>query len=223
MLQAIIFDMDGVIVDTEYTEFMLQKEFIEKLKQHSRPITLEQQSETVGKSLNDIPEIIKKLSGTSLSLQQIRQQYRDFFHQVFSQVDFVSIFRQEIKHIIHFAKQNNIKLAVASSSPLTHIENILSTCGIKKDFDLIVSGEMFSASKPNPEIYQYTLNTLQVSAQNAIAIEDSYYGILAAKKAGLTVIAYEEKRMIVDQSQADYIAPDMNAILQLITQQNLLT
>lgn len=223
MLKAIIFDMDGVIVDTEYTEFMLQKEFIEKLKQHSRPITLEQQSETVGKSLNDIPEIIKKLSGTSLSLQQIRQQYRDFFRQIFSQVDFVSIFRQEIKHIIHFAKQNNIKLAVASSSPLTHIENILSTCGIKQDFDLIVSGEMFSASKPNPEIYQYTLNILQVSAQNAIAIEDSYYGILAAKKAGLTVIAYEEKRMIVDQSQADYIAPDMNAILQLITQQNLLT
>ena len=74
MLKAIIFDMDGVIVDTEYTEFMLQKEFIEKLKQHNRPITLEQQSETVGKSLNDIPEIIKKLSGTSLSLQQIRQQ-----------------------------------------------------------------------------------------------------------------------------------------------------
>ncbi len=68
---------------------------------------------------------------------------------------------------------------MASSSPLTHIENILSTCGIKQDFDLIVSGEMFSASKPNPEIYQYTL---QVSAQNAIAIEDSYYGILAAKK-----------------------------------------
>ena len=182
MLKAIIFDMDGVIVDTEYTEFMLQKEFIEKLKQHNRPITLEQQSETVGKSLNDIPEIIKKLSGTSLSLQQIRQQYRDFFHQIFSQVDFVSIFRQEIKNIIYFAKQNNIKLAVASSSPLTHIENILSTCGIKQDFDLIVSGEMFSASKPNPEIYQYTLNTLQVSAQNAIAIEDSYYGILAAKK-----------------------------------------
>lgn len=223
MLKAIIFDMDGVIVDTEYTEFMLQKGFIEKLKQHNRPITLEQQSETVGKSLNDIPEIIKKLSGTSLSLQQVRQQYRDFFHQIFSQVDFVSIFRQEIKNIIYFAKQNNIKLAVASSSPLTHIENILSTCGIKQDFDLIVSGEMFSASKPNPEIYQYTLNTLQVSAQNAIAIEDSYYGILAAKKAGLTVIAYEEKRMIVDQSQADYIAPDMNAILQLITQQNLLT
>ncbi|STY61579.1 Uncharacterised protein [Mannheimia haemolytica] len=51
MLQAIIFDMDGVIVDTEYLEFSLQKQFIEDIKEHSRPITLEQQSEVVGKCL----------------------------------------------------------------------------------------------------------------------------------------------------------------------------
>lgn len=59
MLQAIIFDMDGVIVDTEYLEFSLQKQFIEDIKEHSRPITLEQQSEVVGKCLKEIPVIIK--------------------------------------------------------------------------------------------------------------------------------------------------------------------
>ncbi len=51
MLQAIIFDMDGVIVDTEYVEFTLQKQFIADIQEHNRPITREQQSEVVGKSL----------------------------------------------------------------------------------------------------------------------------------------------------------------------------
>ncbi len=79
MLQAIIFDMDGVIVDTEYLEFSLQKQFIEDIKEHSRPITLEQQSEVVGKCLKEIPVIIKKLSESSLPIEEIRARYYAFF------------------------------------------------------------------------------------------------------------------------------------------------
>ena len=75
MLQAIIFDMDGVIVDTEYVEFTLQKQFIADIQEHNRLITLEQQSEVIGKSLREIPEIVKKLSGSSLPLTEIQTRY----------------------------------------------------------------------------------------------------------------------------------------------------
>lgn len=216
MLQAIIFDMDGVIVDTEYLEFSLQKQFIEELKTHTRPITLEQQSEVVGKCLKEIPVIIQKLSESTLPIEEIRTRYYAFFQNLFSTVDYLSIFRAEIRQIIQFAKQNQLKLAVASSSQKAHIETILTACGIKQEFDLIVSGEQFERSKPDPTIYRYTCTELGVKPENAVAIEDSYYGMLSAKTAGLTVIGYEEKRMLIDQSLADYIGKDMTEILSII-------
>ena len=216
MLQAIIFDMDGVIVDTEYVEFTLQKQFIADIQEHHRPITLEQQSEVVGKSLREIPEIVKKLSGSSLPLAEIQTRYQAFFNDLFSKVDYLSIFRSDIKQIIAFAKAHRIKLAVASSSALSHINNILTVCGVKDDFDLIVTGDDFARSKPDPAIYRYTLDTLGVCAEHAVAIEDSYYGMISAKGAGLTVIGYEEKRMIIDQSPADHMGKDMSEILAVI-------
>lgn len=216
LIQAIIFDMDGVIVDTEYLEFSLQKQFLENLKEHHRPITSEQQSEVVGKSLKEIPTVVKKLTYSSLPVEEIRERYNEFFQNLFGKVDFKTIFRADIWRIIHFAKQNNIKLAVASSSVKSHIDNILTVCEIKDEFDLIISGEQFERSKPDPTIYRYTCEKLGVKPENAVAIEDSYYGMLSAKTAGLTVIGYEEKRMLIDQSLADYMGRDMVEIFGIL-------
>ncbi|MBF0750560.1 MULTISPECIES: HAD family phosphatase [unclassified Pasteurella] len=216
MLQAIIFDMDGVIVDTEFLEYGLQTQFIESIKEHDRTLTPLEYSELVGKGLSDIPEIVKKLSGSSLPLEEIKQRYFDFFNQLFSKVDYPSIFRSDIQKIIDFAKQHHIKLAVASSSRLEHIQTILTKCGIIQHFDFIVSGEQFERSKPDPTIYRYTLKKLDVQAKNAVAIEDSFFGIQAAKSAGIPVIAYEEKRILIDQSEADYCGKDMIEISTII-------
>jgi Predicted phosphatase/phosphohexomutase len=78
MLQAIIFDMDGVIVDTEFLEYDLQAQFIDSIKEHNRTLTPLERSEVVGKGLAEIPEIVKKLSGSSFSLEEIKQRYFDF-------------------------------------------------------------------------------------------------------------------------------------------------
>lgn len=172
----------------------------------------------MGKGLAEIPEIVKKLSGSSLSLEEIKQRYFDFFKQLFATVDYLSIFRGDIHKIIDFAKQHGIKLAVVSISHLAHIQNILTQCDIIQYFDLIVSGEQFERSKPDPTIYRYTLEKLGVQAKNAVAIEDSFFGIQAAKAAGISVIAYEEKRMYIDQSNADYCGKNMNDILAIIRQ-----
>ena len=218
MLKAIIFDMDGVIVDTEFLEYDLQAQFIENIKEHDRTLTPLERSEVVGKGLSEIPAIVKKLSGSSLPLDEIKQRYFDFFKQLFSTVDYRSIFRADILEIIEFAKQNQIKLAVASSSRLEHIQNILTECGIIQHFDFIVSGEQFERSKPDPTIYNYTLEKLGVQPESAVAIEDSFFGIQAAQAAGIPVIAYEEKRMHIDQSQAEHCGKDMLEILAIIKQ-----
>lgn len=216
MLKAIIFDMDGVIVDTEYLEYSAQGQFIEQIKEHQQPITKEEHSQVVGLCLNEIPAVIKKLAKSQLPLEEVQTRYFEFFQNTFQHVDFLSIFRSDINAIIHFAKAHGIKLAVASSSQLSHIENILTQCGIKQAFDVIVSGLQFERSKPDPTIYHYTCQQLGVKPQEAVAIEDSYYGMLAAKRAGLRVIGYEETRMIVDQSLADYMGKNMLEILAVL-------
>ena len=218
MLQAIIFDMDGVIVDTEFLEYDLQAQFIESIKEHDRTLISLESAEVVGKGLSEIPEIVKKLSGSSLPLEEIKQRYFEFFKQLFSTADYRSIFRADIVKIIEFAKQNQIKLAVASSSRLEHIQNILTECGIIRDFDFIVSGEQFERSKPDPTIYRYTLEKLGVQAESAVAIEDSFFGIQAAQASNIPVIAYEEKRMHIDQSHAEHCGKNMLEILAIIKQ-----
>ena len=94
----------GVIVDTEFLEYDLQAQFIDSIKEHNRTLTPLERSEVVGKGLAEIPEIVKKLSGSSLSLEEIKQRYFDFFKQLFATVDYLSIFRGNIHKIIDFAK-----------------------------------------------------------------------------------------------------------------------
>ena len=94
----------GVIVDTEFLEYDLQAQFIDSIKEHNRTLTPLERSEVVGKGLAEIPEIVKKLSGSSFSLEEIKQRYFDFFKQLFATVDYLSIFRGDIHKIIDFAK-----------------------------------------------------------------------------------------------------------------------
>lgn len=216
MLQAIIFDMDGVIVDTEYVEFALQRQFIQAINERTDEISEAEYSQVVGKALKDIAQIVKEITHSKIPLEEITQRYDAFFHSIFDSMDFKTIFREDIKQIIQFAKQHNIKLAVASSSALAHIKNILTQCEIINEFDLIVTGDYFKQSKPHPEIYQYTMQQLGVQPEYSVAVEDSYFGMTAAKAAGMICIGYEEKRMQIDQSLADYMGKNMLEILDII-------
>lgn len=92
----------------------------------------------------------------------------------------------------------------------------MDQAGLRKYFSLIVSGEQFKESKPNPEIYLYTIKELNVNKDEAIIIEDSSKGILAANRAGIKVLALKDDKFGLDQSQADIIINELNDIIKLI-------
>ena len=80
-----------------------------------------------------------------------------------------------------------------------------------------MSGKQFRESKPDPEIYLYTLSRLGLPAEDCLVVEDSVYGIQAAKAAGLTVAAVRDQRFSFDQSAADYLidrTADLENILE---------
>lgn len=83
-----------------------------------------------------------------------------------------------------------------------------------------MSGKWFKNSKPDPEIYLYTLNKLGLLAEDCIVVEDSTYGIQAAKAAGLTVAAVRDTKFGLDQSMADYLIDqtcDLKGLLEHMT------
>lgn len=215
MLKAIIFDMDGVIVDTEFQDFRIQQEFIKKENPSINPAETNF-DELIGQSYNMLYETLRKFIGSKDSLNEIKQRFEEYNVIAYQTIDYRELFRSDILLILKWAKTNGISLAVASSSTYEHIIEVLAACGIKEYFDVIYSGEFVEESKPNPTIYLNTLQKLNVNSDQVIAIEDSYYGICAAKAAGITTIAYKETRAMVDQSAADYLAVDMKEAYERI-------
>ncbi|MEX2785052.1 HAD family hydrolase [Streptococcus sp. H49] len=220
MIKAIIFDMDGVIVDTEYLDFQLQSAYIKSLSSFPEQLTHDDFSHLVGRSGQDLLARIKALTKTHLTFDDIEEGLRRIEQKKYQPAVYLPLFRTGITAILQYAKEQHISLAVASSTQKTYLLDILKNCGIKEDFDLVVSGEDFPKSKPDPALYQFVLNYFDLSPSQALAVEDSPSGIKAAKSAGIYTIAYEEKRMAVDQSQADTKAKDMKEVLELIKQRN---
>ncbi|MGT2845087.1 HAD family hydrolase [Streptococcus hongkongensis] len=212
MISAIVFDMDGVIVDTEYLDFQLQSDYILSISNNPTPLTKEDFSSLVGRSGVDLHRRINQLACTTLGPEDFNAIFQQIDRQKYHPETISPIFRKEMVQILDWAKSQGIKLAVASSSPLTAILTVLDTCKIRHYFDMVTSGESFKESKPNPEIYLHTLRSLSVNANEALAIEDSPSGIAAAKAAGMRVLAYKEERMLIDQSGADVILDGMSEI-----------
>lgn len=216
MIKLIVFDMDGVIVDTEYLDFQLQQAYIKEIAKEPSKLTHDDFSRLVGRSGKDLLRRIKKLSQSDLADEEIERGLQRVEAQKYRKESYLPLFRQDILAVLDYARAHDIALAVASSTQKKYIFEILTNCGIQDYFDAVVSGEDFEASKPNPAIYLSVLNRLGIPSEQALAVEDSASGIAAAKKAGMKTVAYEEKRMAIDQSQADYVAKDMLDILDYI-------
>lgn len=142
-------------------------------------------------------------------------------HEIFKEseiegLDYAMIMNSGVPETLSALKSAGFRLALASSSPKDNIKQVLRQCGISERFELLVSGEDFHQSKPNPAIYLHAIDALGLPAEACVAVEDSDYGITAAKGAGLTVVAKREERFHFTQEGADYVVDQIPDILKLI-------
>lgn len=219
MIKAIIFDMDGVIIDTEPIYSSWIKTFLEANQIH---VTEEERKSVTGLSFKELEEVFVKWwrrdGYTNISGEEISRKFEAVIRvlEKCRPIPYAKVQDPDIKKVMKQMKALGYRIAIASTSPSGHIERAIEEIGLNEYVDLYVSGDMFRRSKPNPEIYLHTMEQLGVSAKECIAVEDSAYGIASAIRAGLTVIAKEDQYFDFDQSKADMKVKSLAEIPKII-------
>lgn len=211
MIKAVIFDMDGIIIDSEMEYLMKNLEFA---RTKNPNVTLDQLFGMVGSSREDAWSCMAKAVSNGQSWQELRDEFRK--RDVYSEMDYRKIYRPQITGILKALRQSGYHLALASSTHMPIILRVLDENEIRDYFDVIVSGSQFKRSKPDPEIYHYTADQLGLAESECFVIEDSTFGVTAAHRAGMKVAALIDSRFQFDQSLADYHIESLDEILPLI-------
>lgn len=216
-LKAILFDMDGVIVDTELEDLKIQASFIRGInEEHARSSDDLDVSLLMGKSYGALKWQLHAFTGGAMDPDELWGRFLAFDKDCHTRIDMAALYRPETEEVLSLSERFGLRMAVVSSSPADRIEEVLSACGIRRRFDLIVSGELLERGKPDPTIYLNALEKLSFSPDECVAIEDSPHGIEAALGAGIRVIAYEETRVSVDQSAATWRVRDLTEAADII-------
>ncbi len=211
MLKAVIFDMDGVLIDSEGVYLQFDLEFARRKNPN---VTIEQLYGMVGSSREDAWSCMARAIDNGQSWQEIQAECRS--ENIFSRMDYPSIYRKEATEVLAELKRRGYRLALASSTQMDIIERVLRENHIDGCFEVVVSGNQFKRSKPDPEIYQYTASKLGVEAEVCFVVEDSTFGITAASRAGMTIAAVIDDRFGFDQSLADYRIHHLKEILEIL-------
>lgn len=208
MFKGIIFDLDGTLFDSETAVI---EGWISLYKELDVPVDMSLFVQDIGKGINtfDPAEFAFNHSDKKLSKERLRLLGRDKFLKL---VEKVQLFPGVIE-ILNFGIENNIKLGVSSNSTYSWVEINLSRLDILKLFDGVTGIDKTGKikMKPDPDTYLKTLEKIELSASDCVAVEDSPLGVKAAKNAGLYTIAipnkhidptlFSEADMIIDSIQ----------------------
>lgn len=182
-MQGLIFDFDGLIVDTELAAFQTWQEVY---RSHGCTLALDTYAQCIGSpGAFDSHGHLESQIGRTLDREAIKTHRR----QRYAELTQGQTVLPGVRDYLATAKHRGLKLAVASSSSREWVGEHLSRFGLDVYFDALRCADDAQRLKPDPELYQLALTALGLSPDQAIAFEDSPHGITAAKRAGLFCVA----------------------------------
>lgn len=184
MIQALIFDFDGLIIDTELSEFQSWQEIYEN---HKVRLPLEEWVVCIGgaSELFDVYGYLETQVGRPVQREEIAMKRRK---RHLATVEALPLLPGVAEYIAE-AKRLGLKLGMASSSSRAWVIGHLSRLGLLAHFDFIKCGDEVQHKKPEPELYLAVLDGLGITNKEAIVLEDSPNGVLAANRAGIFSVA----------------------------------
>jgi HAD superfamily hydrolase (TIGR01509 family) len=208
--QAFIFDMDGVLIDSENLYKIIEKELFTQV---GVVIDTVEHNSYQGSSNLIMWSLIKEKHGIMESLDELVEITQKKVIDVFSSLPII-LPMPGVVELLHWLKSKGIKLALASSSTIEVISIVLTKTGLAPFFEIVSDCQEAGAGKPDPAIFLLAQKKLGIPKENCVIIEDSTNGIKAALAAGIYCIAYNgpvsENQ---DQSAADWIISDFCEII----------
>ncbi|QNA46150.1 hexitol phosphatase HxpB [Lacibacter sediminis] len=197
-LKAVIFDMDGLLIDSEP---LWQEAGSETLAEFGKELTLEQYHTSTG--LRTEEWIQHWFHYFDVPMEHAAAAIDTIISKAISKIDEKGIAFPGVDHIIPFVKAHSLKVGLATSSPLSLVDVVLKKLHLQNSFDAITSAEKLPFGKPHPEVYLNCAAELGVAGMDCIAFEDSFNGMIAAKAARM--------KCVIVPAVADYEHPKWNA------------
>ena len=186
MLKGIIFDMDGVLINSEPFHYQVWKEALKK-----RGINLDYEiyKPCIGSTVQVLMQILHEHYGVDEKDDSLSLEVKNLKQEMIEKQGYPPLIPY-VKDMLERFHEAGYHMAVASSSPQEYIENVTSYWGISPYFQVLVSGEHVEHPKPAPDIFLKTADILGLLPEECLVIEDSENGCRAAKAAGMTCMAY---------------------------------
>jgi len=209
---AVIFDMDGVLVDSEPFHHQIEKELFKRLG-----ITIEERvhHSYLGVSSELMYSDIISRYGLTTPIEDLMDLDNTFKCNYFSSLK--AIYPMEgVTNLLLEIQASGLKLAVATSSSFELARILLSRCKIASLFDAIVTASEAGKSKPEPEVYLLSAQKLGVLPTKCVVFEDSPNGLLAAKNAGMYCIAIQSNKEIIQGLSAEVVQLYINDVISSV-------
>ena len=189
MIKAIIFDMDGLMIDSERVTFECYQE---RLKDMNLTMDEEFYKTLLGKPIKGIYQRFYDVYGNDFPIQNVIQDVHQLMAERF-ETEGVPV-KKGLVELLHYLKDNNYKTIVATSSNRDRVDKILAQAKITEFFDDSICGDEVTKGKPNPEVFLKSCQKLGVNVDEAIVLEDSEAVIQASYDANIKVICIPDMK-----------------------------
>ncbi|MBS7240649.1 MAG: HAD family phosphatase [Acetatifactor sp.] len=183
MTKAVVFDMDGVLFDTER---LCQDSWIEVANRRGLPDMEIIFPKCIGRNANDSRQIVLEAYGADFDYEVFRREASDWFWKYLEENGLPV--KEGVRELLNWLKEQGWRIGLASSTRRSSVISHLEQAGIKDFFEEIITGDMVEHSKPLPDIYLLACRKLMVDPTETYAIEDSPNGIRSAYRAGMKPI-----------------------------------
>lgn len=209
MIKAIIFDMDGLMIDSERVTF---EGYQHVLAKNGLTMSLDFYKTLLGKPLIGIFEQLYNEYGEDFNVENTIKEVHQYMANLFENHGVP--LKKGLIELLKYLKEHNYKTIVATSSQRYRVDHIFQLAGLNSYFDDSICGDEVTKGKPNPEVFLKSCEKLGIKPNEALVLEDSEAGIKAAHLAGIKVICIPDLKY-PEPEFADMTYKMMNNLLEV--------